>query len=37
MKNKKIALIEAGAKAPESLKIPGNIFFPMIGFPPSFK
>jgi choline dehydrogenase-like flavoprotein len=37
MKNKKIALIEAGEKAPESLKVPSNLILPLAGFPPSYK
>lgn len=36
-KDKKIALLEAGEKDPDSLKVPANLALPMVGFPPSFK
>jgi choline dehydrogenase-like flavoprotein len=36
-KSKKIALLEAGQKDPESLKVPAHVILPLAGFPPSFK
>ncbi len=32
-----MALLEAGSEAPDQLKVPGNLYMALAGFPPSYK